>query len=62
VREYGYALSPGRYVGVEVNDEEGEPFEELYPKLVEELEEQMDRSRELSDTIRKNLEMVKEYM
>ena len=62
VREYGYALSPGRYVGAEVNDEEGEPFEELYPKLVEELEEQMDKSQELSDTIRKNLELVKEYM
>jgi type I restriction enzyme M protein len=62
VREYGYALSPGRYVGAEVNDEEGEPFEELYPKLVEELEEQMEKSQELSDTIRKNLELVKEYM
>jgi len=49
VKEYSYAFSPDRYVEAEVVDEEEEPFEELYSKLVEELKEQMDKSRELSD-------------
>lgn len=55
VREYNYALSPGRYVGSEEPDEESEPFEELFPELVEKLSGQMAESRRLQDTIEANL-------
>ena len=43
-----------RDIGTEVSDEGEKPFEELFPKLIEELEGQMDKSRELSEQIRHN--------
>lgn len=56
VREQNYILSPGRYVGLEEPEEEGEPFEERFPKLRERLFDELERSRQLEDKIRKNVE------
>lgn len=33
VRENGYVLTPGRYVGSEETEDDGLPFEDLFPKL-----------------------------
>ncbi|MBE2237257.1 MAG: SAM-dependent DNA methyltransferase, partial [Caldilineaceae bacterium] len=40
IREHGYILTPGRYVGAAAVKEDGEPFEEKMARLVEELRDQ----------------------
>ncbi len=40
IREHGYVLTPGRYVGAEAQEEDGEPFEKKMERLVAQLREQ----------------------
>lgn len=58
VREHGYALTPGRYVGSGAEDTEDEPFEERFPRLSRELDEQFAEAERLTSLIRAQLEMV----
>ena len=51
VREYNYALSRGRCMGSEEPEEEREPFEELFPELLQTLERQFAESRTLQEEI-----------
>jgi type I restriction enzyme M protein len=51
----GHMLTPGRYVGAEEVDDDGEPFEEKMPRLVAELENQFAESAKLEQAIRVNL-------
>jgi len=51
----GYVLTPGRYVGAEEIEDDGEPFEEKMTRLVAELSEQFDASAKLEKAILKNL-------
>ncbi|WP_370589809.1 type I restriction-modification system subunit M [Thermoactinomyces sp. CICC 10523] len=55
VREHEYILTPGRYVGIEETEDDGEAFEEKMARLTSELAEQFAKSRELEEEIRKNL-------
>jgi len=55
VRNNDYILTPGRYVGLEEIEEDGEPFEEKMPRLTSELSEQFAKSKELEDQIRRAL-------
>lgn len=50
-----YILTPGRYVGIEEQEDDGEPFEEKMTRLTGELSEMFKRSHELEDEIRKRL-------
>ena len=50
-----YILTPGRYVGIEEQDDDGESFEEKMMRLTGELSEMFQRSHELEDEIRKRL-------
>lgn len=50
-----YILTPGRYVGIEEQEDDGEPFEEKMARLAGELSEMFKRSHELEDEIRKRL-------
>jgi type I restriction enzyme M protein len=50
-----YILTPGRYVGIEEQDDDGEPFEEKMTRLTGELLEMFKRSRKLEGEIRKRL-------
>lgn len=52
VRGHNYVLTPGRYVGTADDDEGGEAFEEQFPRLLAELETQMDESEQLDAEIR----------
>lgn len=52
VRNNDYILTPGRYVGLEEVEEDGEPFEEKMTRLTTELAEQFEKSKELEDQIR----------
>ena len=58
VRKHSYVLTPGRYVGAAVQEEDNEPFEETMARLTEKLAEQMAEARWLDAAIRENLEMV----
>ena len=55
IAKQGYILTPGRYVGIEDQEDDGEPFEEKMARLTGELSEMFKRSRELEDEIRKRL-------
>ena len=55
VREHEYVLTPGRYVGIEEQEDDGIPFEEKMKALTSELGELFEKSRSLEDEIRKNL-------
>ena len=48
-------LTPGRYVGAEDVEDDGEPFEEKMARLVATLEEQFAESARLEAAIRENL-------
>jgi type I restriction enzyme M protein len=56
VRERDYKLTPGLYVGAEVNDEDEEPFEEVMPRLIEELRALFEESDRLQAEILEDLE------
>jgi type I restriction enzyme M protein len=53
-----YILTPGRYVGIAEQEDDGEPFEEKMERLTSELSEMFKKSHELEDKIRKNLEAI----
>jgi type I restriction enzyme M protein len=49
---------PGRYVGAEEQEDDGEPFAEKFPRLVAELEEHFAESERLMKAVRENLGRV----
>ncbi len=55
IREHGYVLTPGRYVGAEEVEDDGVPFEEKMAALTTQLYEQFDKASKLEATIKKNL-------
>ncbi len=55
IRKHGHVLTPGRYVGAEVADEDDEPFEEKMKRLTVTLREQTDEAARLDSAIRANL-------
>jgi type I restriction-modification system DNA methylase subunit len=52
---HGHVLTPGRYVGAEEIEDDGEPFEEKMARLVAELNGQFAESARLEKAIRANL-------
>lgn len=58
VREHEYIITPGRYVGIEDIEDDGEPFEDKMGKLTSELAEQFAKSRKLEEEIRENLKGI----
>jgi type I restriction enzyme M protein len=55
---HGHVLTPGRYVGAEEVEDDGEPFEEKMPRLVAELQAQFAESAKLEATIMANLKRL----
>lgn len=55
IAKQDYVLTPGRYVGIEEQEDDGEPFDEKMTKLTSELSDMFERSHELEDEIRKKL-------
>jgi len=58
IRKHNHILTPGRYVGFEEEEEDDEPFDEKMKRLTSELAQQFQKSRELEEEIRKNLESI----
>ncbi len=55
IQSHGFVLTPGRYVGAEAIEDDGEPFPEKMARLSAELDEQFKESARLEKAIRKNL-------
>ena len=55
IAEHGHVLTPGRYVGAEAVEEDGEEFAAKMQVLTEKLGEQMAKGAELDQVIRKKL-------
>ena len=55
VRKHGYVLTPGRYVGAEVKEDDGEPFAAKMQRLVTQLREQQAEAARLEAAIVANL-------
>ena len=55
IAAHGHVLTPGRYVGAEEVEDDGEPFEEKMPRLVAELHAQFAESAKLEKAIKANL-------
>ena len=55
IAKQDYILTPGRYVGIEEQEDDGEPFEEKMARLTSELSEMFAKSHELEDEIRRKL-------
>ena len=55
VRTHGHALTPGRYVGTEAQEDDGEPFEEKMKRLTAMLREQQTEAGKLDAAIAESL-------
>jgi type I restriction enzyme M protein len=55
IRKHGHVLTPGRYVGAEVQAADGEPFDEKMKRLVAQLQEQKAEAAKLDKAIAANL-------
>ena len=55
IAKQDYILTPGRYVGIEEQEDDGEPFEEKMTRLTSELSDMFAKSHELEDEIRRKL-------
>ena len=55
IEKQDFILTPGRYVGIEEHEDDGEPFEDKMNRLTSELSEMFAKSHELEDEIRKKL-------
>jgi type I restriction enzyme M protein len=55
IRKHGFVLTPGRYVGAEAAEDDGEPFEEKMKRLVATLREQKAEAEKLDAAIGANL-------
>ena len=58
IAKQDYILTPGRYVGIEEQEDDGEPFEEKMARLSGELSELFAQSHTLEDEIRQKLEAI----
>ncbi|MDN5873096.1 MAG: type I restriction-modification system subunit M [Sinobacteraceae bacterium] len=58
IEKQGFALTPGRYVGMPDAEDDGVPFDEKMRKLTTELFEQMDEAVKLDAAIRKDMEAL----
>jgi type I restriction enzyme M protein len=55
IAKQDFILTPGRYVGIEEQEEDDEPFDEKMTRLTAELSEMFKRSHELEEEIRQRL-------
>jgi type I restriction enzyme M protein len=58
IRGHDHVLTPGRYVGAEAVEDDGEPFHEKMAKLTATLGEQFTESARLETEIKKNLHII----
>jgi type I restriction enzyme M protein len=62
IAKHDYILTPGRYVGLEEQEDDGVPFEEKFAALKSTLEEQFAESDKLTQTIREKLSIIDDVL
>ncbi len=58
VAEHGHVLTPGRYVGMKPQEDDGEPFEEKMARLAADWREQKGEARRLDAAIEEHLQVL----
>ena len=58
VRRHGHVLTPGRYVGAEPTEDDGEPFDDKMTRLAAQWREQREEAKRLDAAIAENLEKL----
>lgn len=58
ISKQDYILTPGRYVGIAEQEDDGEPFEEKMARLTSEISKCFEESNRLQEEIKKNLEVL----
>ena len=58
IRKHGHVLTPGRYVGAEPQEDDGEPFEEKMARLAKQWREQQAEAAKLDAAIEANLKQL----
>ena len=58
IRKHGHVLTPGRYVGAEAVEDDGEPFEEKMKRLTVTLRQQQAEAAKLDTTIVANMKKL----
>ena len=58
IRKNDFVLTPGRYVGIEEEEDDGIPFEDKMNELTSESAKQMEDGKRLDEEIKKNLESI----
>ncbi|MBU1613575.1 type I restriction-modification system subunit M [Patescibacteria group bacterium] len=58
IEKHGFVLTPGRYVGIPDEEDDGIPFEDKMNELTSQLKEQMEEGLKLDKEIKKNLEGI----
>ncbi|WP_299601078.1 class I SAM-dependent DNA methyltransferase [uncultured Aquimarina sp.] len=58
IQKHSYVLTPGRYVGIPDEEDDGIPFEEKMASLTATLKEQMDKEQELNKEIASQLAKI----
>lgn len=59
IAEHRFALTPGRYVGASIEDDEDEPFEVRFPALRRRLLAEFEHAADLQEKIREALQLVR---
>ena len=59
IRHHGHVLTPGRYVGTEAAEDDGEPLEEKVKRLTRTLRSQLEEAKKLDAAIATNLKELK---
>jgi type I restriction enzyme M protein len=55
IRNNEYVLTPGRFVGIEEIEDDGEPFEEKMIRLTNDLSDMFKRAHEIEEEIKRKL-------
>lgn len=58
IAKQGYILTPGRYVGIEEKEDDGEPFDDKMKRLTSELSEMFKQSEILQNEIKEKLKSI----
>lgn len=58
ITKYNFVLTPGRYVGIKDEEDDGVPFEDKMAELTAKLSEQMKEEKRLDEEIKKQLKNV----
>lgn len=60
IAKHGFVLTPGRFVGTQEQEQDGEPFAEKFPRMLAELEMHLVQAKQLTTVLRRRLGLVVE--